>query len=164
MGQHTCSITAGCSWCDTSRAIAKQRVKPYPKTERRLVTATIDEHGDVLFLASPENDVFLELGNVVTKRASHVEPAGFWLRQAFKFIRLFGDDTRFAAWTRRWGCGWRIDTRPVGGPILTWSDVAPSPCAPWMDTQTFTTHNRQEAIDAEIKFLNSWFLERGIKS
>jgi len=126
-------------------------IKPFRKTEHKVITLTIDEQGDVLFLASPENDVFLELGSVITRRASHVEPAGFWRRQAFHFLRLFGDKTRIAEWTRNWRCEWRVNTRPVGGPILRGHDYAGS----WI----LTWKNRQDAIDAEIAFLNSWFLE-----
>lgn len=144
--------------------------KPFRKTEQKVTTATIDENGDVLFLASNENDIFCELGDVVTKRASHVEPATFWARLAFHFLRLFGDKTRVAEWTRGWQVEWRVNTKPVGGPVLTWGHIYTreqiqniarigyskgltglSNIAVWS--------NRQEAIDAEIKFLNRFFLE-----
>ncbi len=149
MGQHVCSITAGCSWCDTSRAIAKQRteIKPFRKTEHKIVTLTIDEQGDAIFLASPENDVFLELGSVITKRASHVLPTRWIYRQAFRLLRMmFGDKGRVAQWTREWNTTWLVDTRPVGGPKLPEHFIS-----------------RQDAIDREVQFLNQWFLERGIR-
>lgn len=141
-----------------------QDIKPFAKQEQKVLTVTIDEDGDLLYLKTSEHDIFAEMGEVVTRRASHVEPDTFWLRVAFHILRtVVSDKSRIAEWTRGWSCPWRINTAPVGGPVLTWADVAPSPCAPWMDKQTFTTHNRQEAIDAEIKFLNQFFLERGIQ-
>lgn len=131
----------------------------FPKTQRDVITLTIDEDGDLLFLKTDSADIFLELGTTVTKRASHVEPATFWDRVAFHVLRtLVADDSSIAAWTRTWKCRWRVNTSPVGGPILTWADlwgsVAPSTTATFAD--------RQNAIDAEIAFLNTWFLERGI--
>jgi hypothetical protein len=82
------------------------------------------------------------LEGAVVRRASHVVPVNTYLRLAFRAIRkLVADDSRIAAWSRTWGCGWMIDTRPVGGPVLT---------GPWYD--------RQEAINAEVEFLNEWFV------
>jgi hypothetical protein len=139
-------------------------MKAFAKQEQKVLTVTIDEDGDLIYLKTSEHDIFAEMGEVVTRRASHVEPDTFWLRVAFHILRtVVSDKSRIAEWTRGWSCPWRVNTAPVGGPVLTWADVAPSPCAPWMDKQTFTTHNRQEAIDAEIKFLNQFFLERGIQ-
>jgi hypothetical protein len=120
--------------------------KPFAKTEQKVLTVTIDEEGNLLYLKTNEHDIFAELGEVITRRASHVEPEHIGLRVAFRFLRLFGDKTRVAEWTRQWQCVWLVDTRPVGGPVLEgrWS-------------------NRQDAIDAEIVFLNQFFLERGIQ-
>lgn len=132
----------------------------FAKEDPKILTVTIDENGDLVYLKTPLSDVLLELGTVVTKRASHVEPVNIFQRIAFRALRLFGDKNRVADWTRTWQCDWLVDTRPVGGPVLTWADVAPSKCAPWMDKKTFTTHNRQEAIDVEIIFLNEFFLRR----
>lgn len=145
----------------------KSEYKPFRKTEQKVTTATIDEKGDVLFLASNENDIFCELGDVVTKRASHVEPATFWARGAFHFLRLFGDKTRVADWTRGWKVDWRVNTKPVGGPILTYGNMLPktairdlrSPRGTRYTHTIVTWSNRQDAIDAEIKFLNWFFLE-----
>jgi len=108
------------------------------------MTFTIDENGDIIALASPGADVILKaMGEVQTQRASHVEPDAFALRIAFHIIRsLTSDDTAVAEWTRHWRCLWRVNTSPVGGPILA---------ARWTD--------REQAIAAEIEFLNNFFLE-----
>ena len=123
-----------------------QDIKPFAKQDEKILTVTIDENGDLVYLKTSEHDIFAELGEVVTRRASHVEPETLWLRVAFRFLRMFGDQTRVAEWTRGWQCVWLVDTRPVGGPVLE---------GRWT--------NRQEAIDAEIVFLNQFFLERGIQ-
>jgi hypothetical protein len=135
--------------------------KTFPIPAHKIITVTIDENGDQVFLKTDSADCFLELGEVITKRASHVEPAGWLLRLAFNLLRILSSDTsKVAAWTRTWACEWRVDTSPVGGPVLTWEHVAPSPVAAWMDHRTFTTHDRQAAISAEIAFLNKFFAER----
>jgi hypothetical protein len=54
----------------------------------------------------------------------------------------------------------------VGGPVLHYWDV---PMNDWVSGMLVDDHgvllfsDRQLAIDTEIKFLNEWFLERGIK-
>ena len=137
---------------------AKREAKRFQKVDGRLTTATIDENGDVLFLASRENDIFLELGEVVTRRASHVEPASRDQRIAFHILRfLFGSQGRVSEWTRTWRCLWRVNTKPVGVPILTWKHQGSS--APWANQKIAMWWNRQDAIAAEIKFLNKFFLE-----
>src|SRR5208337_3555461 len=115
--------------------------KPFAKTEQKVLTVTIDEEGNLVYLKTSEHDIFAELGEVVTKRASHVEPVNIWLRVAFRFLRVFGDKTRVAEWTRTWTCDWRVNTKPTAGYLLPQS---------W--------RNRQDAIDAEIAFLNEWFI------
>lgn len=143
-----------------------QDIKPFPKTEQKVLTVTIDEDGDLLYLKTSEHDIFAEMGEVVTRRASHVEPDTFWLRVAFHILRtVVNDKSRIAEWTRGWACLWRVNTAPVGGPVLTWKDCPltgrneesgnENDIAVWM--------NRQDAIDAEIIFLNQFFLERGIQ-
>lgn len=128
------------------------KVKPFAKTAQKIATVTIDENGDILFLATDSNDIFLEDTQTITKRASHVEPAPRYERWLFHFLRaIFGDKGRVSDWTRQWNTLWRIDTSPVGGPILRDAD---GDIRYWF--------NRQAAIDAEIAFLNDWFLERGI--
>jgi len=139
----------------------------------KIVTITIEDDGNLTFLATESADVFLELGRVVTRRASHVEPAPRYERIAFRILRtLFPDDSRVAQWTRTWNTLWRVDTRPVGGPILTYGHM-------WEEDGTANTipivrempmykriryfSDRQTAIDAEVKFLNQFFAERGTK-
>ena len=136
-------------------------IKRFQKIEQRITTATIDENGDVIFLASTENDIFLELGNVVEKRASHVEPVNLFLRIVFHTLRSFAKDKNvIAEWTRRWPCRWRVNTKPVGGPVLTLTHVG------WCFDKTHahakdiaTWRDRRAAIEAEVAFLNKFFLE-----
>jgi len=78
----------------------------------------------------------------VVRRASHVEPVNVYLRLAFRAIRkLVRDDSRIAAWSRLWPCMWQVDMSPVGAGILP-----------------VHFSNRLAAIDAEVKFLNDWFI------
>lgn len=155
-------------------------MKAFAKQEQKVLTVTIDEDGDLIYLKTSEHDIFAEMGEVVTKRASHVEPATFWLRVAFHILRtVVSDKSRIAEWTRSWSCPWRVNTAPVGGPVLTWADVYTLEQRLQM-ARIYTTateflvftqrmrgiatwRNRQDAIDAEIKFLNQFFLERGIQ-
>lgn len=75
------------------------------------------------------------------QRASHVEPDSFLFRLLFHALRrVFGDKGRMSDLTRRWPVWWRVNTKPTAGVILE---------GRW--------RNRQEAIDAEIEYLNSWF-------
>src|SRR5277367_304819 len=107
----------------------------------RTVTLTMDEQGDFLFLKSESTQVFCALGETRTRRASHILPENFWQRLAFRALRAISfDDSAAAQWTRSWRCVWIVDTRPVGGPILE---------GRWL--------NRQDAILAEIEFLNRLF-------
>ena len=138
-------------------------MKPFPKTERKVVTVTIDESGDLVFLNSPEHDVFLELGETLTTRASHVEPYALLPRLLFTAIRYFvHDDSKLAAWTRGWECGWRVNTSPVGGPILTcghvWDDLGRWDKVFHSMDDTAVWGDRKAAIRAEVKFLNTFFL------
>lgn len=50
--------------------------------------------GDLIMVYQDPVKIFLDLGNAIIKRASHVEPDG------------------------RYGCSWTADMSPVGGPIL----------------------------------------------
>ena len=152
-------------------------MKAFPKTDPKILTVTIDENGDMLYLKTPLSDVLLELGTVVEKRASHVEPVNIFQRIAFRALRLFGDKTRVAEWTRTWQCEWLVDTRPVGGPVLSWNDVysheqkrqmvrdqaideiVGNPVVSNLKNVA-TWRNRQDAIDAEVAFLNNFFLTR----
>lgn len=155
---------------DTTIPFFEPDVKPFAKQDAKIYTVTIDENGDLIYLKTNEHDIFAECGEVVTKRASHVEPFNWLDRGLFRFLRLFGDKTRIAEWTRGWKCLWIVDTRPVGGPVLTWGDVweARGDCQDWMRQMpmykaTALWSNRQSAIDAEIEFLNKFFLERGVQ-
>jgi hypothetical protein len=129
-----------------------------PKRERPVHAVTIDEHGNLTYLKTDANDIFLELGDVVTKRASHVEPATFWARVLFHLLRaVVSDKSAIAEWTRSWDVRWRVNTAPVGGPILTWAHV----WGPVVGTNGIATWGyRQDAIDAEVAFLNDFFLTR----
>jgi hypothetical protein len=95
----------------------------------------IDEGGRVEFIATQGESACLQLEGAMTKRrASHVEPINPFVRLAFYALRVLGDETRAAGWTRRWGCLWRV--RIIGGP-------------------TFGSYrSRQRAIAAEIDWLN----------
>ena len=147
-------------------------MKPSKQADK-IVTITIEDDGNLTFLATESSDVFLELGTVITRRASHVEPANFWQRIAFRILRtLASDDSRAAAWTRTWNTLWHVDTRPVGGPVLTYghlweadgtADVLPVVRTLHMYNRVKYFSDRQTAIDAEVKFLNKFFAERGTK-
>jgi hypothetical protein len=137
-------------------------MKAFPKTPHKIITVTIDENGDQVFLKTDGADCFLELGEVITRRASHVEPAPRYTRWAFTVLRtLFSDTSKVAAWTRTWRCLWRVNTKPVGGPILRLKHI--NPATPWpVEDLVAVWANRLDAIAAEIKFLNQFFLERKI--
>ena len=126
-----------------------------------VLTVVIEENGDMTFLDTPHAQAFADaIGHGRKQRASHVEPASFWLRVLFHVLRFFASDKdRIAEWTRHWPCRWRVNTSPVGGPILRLHDVYDWCGCPRNSIATF--HDRQNAINAEIKFLNKWFLERG---
>jgi hypothetical protein len=137
--------------------------KPFRQHDDRIITVTIDENGDALFLKTNVNDAFLDLGEVITQRASHVEPAPLGERIAFHTLRaIFGDKGRVSDWTRGWNTLWRVNTKPVGGPILKLLHAIPGIAWPVEDNIAVWA-NRQDAIDAEVKFLNNFFLERGIQ-
>ena len=108
----------------------------------RTVTLTIDDEGNAVFLKGHGGDAFLALGDIRTQRASHVEPDAWLLRLVFHAVRfLVSDASLVAQWTRTWPCLWRVNTAPIGGPILD---------GRW--------RNRLAAIDAEVEFLNTYFL------
>ena len=118
----------------------------FPKEPRKVICVTIDEDGNNVFLKTDATDCFLEQGEVITRRASHVLPVAFWKRQAFRLLRtLVPDTSRLAAWSRTWRGPWLVDTAPTAGVILQ---------GRWA--------NRQDAIDAEVEFLNDYFLRRPI--
>jgi hypothetical protein len=107
----------------------------------RIVTVTIDEQGNQLFIKGKGTDIFLSLGEVVTKRGSHVVPINPVLNLCFRAIRaLVSDTSKVAAWTRTWNCLWCAEI--VNGPVL------------WASGTT-----RSKAIEAEVSYLNQSFLE-----
>jgi hypothetical protein len=136
---HICTVNGPCNGWPQSV------VKPFPPTPYKVVTLIINEDGSQTFLKTDSADCFLELGEVVTGRASHVLPATFWKRQAFRLFRILGDAGRIAQWTRGWRGPWLVDTAPTAGVVLE---------GRWM--------NRQDAIAAEVAFLNDWLTERKI--
>lgn len=137
-------------------------VEPEPKTiTPKIIALTIEEDGDLTFLNTESSKAFLEVGTAKTRRASHVEPVNVVYRVLFHVLRFFGDKNKMAEWTRHWPVLWRVNTKPVGGPILTWAHVYPD--AGWVYPSgqgTAIWCDRQSAINAEIKFLNEWFVSR----
>ncbi len=102
----------------------------------QIITVFIDDEG-MTFLVNEKIKLFD--GEGITQRASHVEPNNLVFRLLFHTLRtLFGDKGRMSDLTRKWPCLWRVNTSPVGGPILL-----------------ERYRNRQEAIEAEIEFLNA---------
>jgi hypothetical protein len=140
---------SGHSWVDNTLG---QRFTPcgqWPKTERNIITVT----------NVPENDIFMELGETIVKRANHVEPGPRYERWLFHLLRiLFGADGRVSKWTRSWNTLWRVDTRPVGGPILRWGHILPN-CPACKADNVYYECDRERAIRAEVEFLNKFFLE-----
>ena len=106
----------------------------------RVISFIIDEQGDLTYLMDDAVKTMFE-GEGEVRRASHVEPDSLAFRIAFHLLRrIFGDKGRMSDLTRKWPCLWRVNTKPTAGVILP---------GRW--------HNRQEAIDAEIVYLNDWF-------
>jgi len=106
-----------------------------------IVFSIDDSNGAVKFLVNSDTAPFIDDQSKV-RRASHVYPCNVWLRIAFVILRtMFGDNGAIAEYTRNWNCKWFIDLSPVNGPKLTGN---------WT--------NRQDALDAEILWLNEYFL------
>jgi hypothetical protein len=104
------------------------------------VVISIRPDGNLVFLDNKVSSCFKDLGKVTTRRASHVEPNNALLRFVFHLLRTMspiGDIGILASFTRKWPCLWRVNTAPVGGPVLP---------GRW--------YNRQAAIDAEVIWLN----------
>jgi hypothetical protein len=95
---------------------------------------TIDQAGRIEYIAGHGLELS-DQGQVTTRRASHVEPVNVLARVAFHVVRaVCSDNSQLAAWTRTWGCVWRV--RVLGGPVLA---------AGWRD--------REAAIAAEVAWL-----------
>lgn len=107
----------------------------------KTITLTIDQNGDQIFLKTDGAEIFRALGITVTRRASHIVPDNVLLRGAFRTVRALVPDTSvIAQWSREWRCLWRVTV--VNGPTLP---------GRWRD--------RKQAIEAEVEFLNGWFLD-----
>jgi hypothetical protein len=105
------------------------------------------EQGAVTFIIGDGVCTYLQteaapvIEGAVTRRASHVEPDNFFLRILFHALRQWlGDKGRMSDFTRSWSCLWRVNMKPVGGPIL---------CTRYYD--------RKQAINAEVVALNKFF-------
>lgn len=72
------------------------------------------------------------IGHGTPRRASHVEPAHWAKRMAFRLLRAT-ESRRLRDWTRTWGGSWTA--KVIGGPYLG------------------TFPSRQQAIDAEMEHL-----------
>jgi hypothetical protein len=106
------------------------------------VTFIVDDNtGDAVYLVT-EAAASLQLG-ASPQRASHVEPVNPILRLFFHLLRQWlGDKGRMSEYTRSWPCLWRVNMKPVGGPILS-----------------TVYYDRKQAINAEVIALNKFFIE-----
>src|SRR5258708_3857840 len=85
-------------------------IKAFPKTQQKIVTVTIENDGTLTFLKTDSADIFFEIGETITRRASHVEPGLRYERWLFHFLRaIFGDKGRVSDWTRAWYTLWRVN-------------------------------------------------------
>jgi hypothetical protein len=108
-------------------------------SEQRAVTFIISGNGDCTYLLTESAPI---IEGTVTARASHVEPDNWLLRAVFHLLRQWlGDKGRMSDFTRSWKCLWRVNLKPVGGPIL---------CTRYFD--------RKQAINAEVFALNKFFI------
>jgi hypothetical protein len=125
----------------------------------REITLTVDESGDLKFLETAMAEPFKILGTTKTRRASFVEPAPMWDRFAFTVIRwLVPDDSRIAEWTRNWNTLWRVNLKPIGGPILRFGHMYPAIHLTWKQaSKVYCWGRRDAAIAAEINAVNKFF-------
>lgn len=70
----------------------------------------IGPYGGISAVATPEaEDITAELGRVTKTRASHVLPAHWFKRIAFRMIRAAaGERGRIAEWCRNWRGPWQV--------------------------------------------------------
>jgi len=107
---------------------------------KELVTIIDLDTAEAIWLMTPDAPI---IEGAIVQRGSHVEPVNPILRCAFHLLRQWlGDKGRMSNFTRSWPCLWRVNMKPVGGPILP---------------QTYV--NRLAAIDAEVVALNKFFIE-----
>lgn len=109
---------------------------------QNVATFVIEDNGDLTYLVTEA--AIGAFPDAELKRASHVVPENWPLRMCFRVLRaFFGDKGRISEFTRNWNTLWRVDARPIGAYILP-----------------DRYENRKDAIDAEVEFLNNWFIER----
>lgn len=83
-----------------------------------MITILVDQDGTASHLSNQDTQaVGLDsIGTATTRRASHIEPTGAFLRFAFHGTRMmcgrFGEQ-----FTRGWRCTWRVNLTLSGGPI-----------------------------------------------
>ena len=107
-------------------------------SEQAAVTFIIGD-GECTYLCTEAAPV---IEGAAVARASHVEPANYFLRVIFHALRQWlGDKGRMSNFTRRWPILWRVNMAPVGGGILP-----------------TLYRNRFAAIDAEVIALNKFFI------
>ncbi len=76
-------------------------------------TIILKHNGEIKFVGSPPFD--LPLKNIRKKRVSTITPMFTPKAQAFWLLRkIFGEDGRVAAWTRRWRGPWRVRILATG--------------------------------------------------
>ena len=108
-------------------------------SEQGAVTFIIAEDGTCTYLMT---EAAPTIEGAVTARASHVEPSNPLLRILFHLLRQWlGDKGRMSEFTRSWPCLWRVNMKPVGGPIL---------CTRYYD--------RKQILNAEVAALNIFFI------
>jgi hypothetical protein len=106
-----------------------------------MIISVDDTNGNVTFLVNEISSALIDDSSYV-RRASHVEPINPFLRIVFYTLRgIFGDYGKMAEITRKWACQWRVNLAPVNGPVLP-----------------AIYRNRQDAINAEISWLETNFL------
>lgn len=93
--------------------------------------------------------VFELFPGAIVARISHIEPCQFALRAVFHLLRwVFGDEGRVAQWTRTWRCLWRVNFRPIRGPIHSCNG----------DGDRFLSHTK--AVEFELPYAHE-FLKTG---
>jgi len=106
-----------------------------------IIKVTIDEDtAEVKYLISAESPLLI-LPDSSVQRASNIIPANMFLRTIWYALRMFGDDTVLARFTRSWRCKWLIDFSPIGQGILN---------VQW--------ESRESAIAFEVDYLERTFL------
>lgn len=113
-----------------------------PGTKSRYLV--VIENGRVKALYTSSLKPYAEQNGAEVRRATWIEPNVWLYRWVFRLIRAcVSDDSRAAAWTRKWRCCWRANLKLSGGPVI----------GPF--------ESRQAAIAAETKWLTQkWLLPK----